>query len=127
MQYYPPLADLLLRLGYQDQAEQVLRGGLGFATEGMNATVEGQTKSHKQLFAIHSLLGSIYETKGENVSGAITEYESAKKECGTCSEPGQQIAFFNLGAAYAQANPPRKNEGIQQLQSFLARWLPLCC
>jgi tetratricopeptide (TPR) repeat protein len=117
LQYYPPVADLLLRLGYQDQAEQVLREGLNFANDGMNATAEGQTKAHKQLFALHSLLGSIYETKA-NVSGAITEYEAAKKECGTCSEPGQQIAFFNLGAAYAQANPPRKNEGIQQLQNF---------
>ncbi len=27
-------------------------------------------------------------------------------------------AFFNLGAAYAELNPPQKNEAIQQLQSF---------
>jgi tetratricopeptide (TPR) repeat protein len=106
LQYYPPVADLYLRLGYQEQAEQILRESLSYAKEG-----------DKHLFAIHSLLGSIYETKG-NVAGAITEYESAKKACGQCSEPGQQIAYFNLGAAYAQANPPRKNESIQQLQSF---------
>lgn len=106
LQYYPPLADLLLRLGYQDQAEQVVREGLSNGKEG-----------DKHLFAIHELLGSIYEMKG-NVAGEITEYEAGKKACGQCNEPGQQIAFFNLGAAYAHANPPRKNEAIQQLQSF---------
>ncbi len=106
LQYYPPYADLLLRLGYQDQAEQVLREGLTNAKD-----------ADKHLFAIHSLLGSINEMK-KNIPGAITEYEAAKKVCGTCSEPGQQIAFFNLGGAYAEANPPRKNEAIQQLQSF---------
>jgi tetratricopeptide (TPR) repeat protein len=106
LQYYPPLADLLLRLGFQEQAEQVLRAALSNAKEG-----------DKHLFAVHSLLGSIAENKS-NIPTAVTEYEAAKKACGQCNEPGQQIAFFNLGGAYAEANPPRKNEAIQQLQSF---------
>jgi tetratricopeptide (TPR) repeat protein len=106
LQYYPPFADLLLRLGFQDQAEQILREALNNGKPG-----------DKHLFAVHSLLGSINESK-KNIPGAISEYEAAKQVCGLCNEPGQQIAFFNLGGAYAEANPPRKNEAIQQLQSF---------
>jgi tetratricopeptide (TPR) repeat protein len=106
IQYYPPLADLYLRLGYQDQAEQVLKEALAFGKDG-----------DKHMFAVHTLLGSIFETKG-NAPGALTEYEAAKKACGTCTEPGQQIAYFNLGSAYATAAPPRKSEAMQQLQAF---------
>jgi hypothetical protein len=46
------------------------------------------------------------------------EYEAAKKACGPCNEAGQQIAFFNLGAAYAQLSPPKKSEAMQQIGSF---------
>jgi tetratricopeptide (TPR) repeat protein len=106
MQYYPPLADLYLRLGYKDRAEQVLREALSFAKPG-----------DKHLFAIHSLIGSIDEDK-QNLAGAVTEYQAAKDACMPCTEPGQQIAFFNLGVAFSQVQPPRKNEALQQLQSF---------
>jgi tetratricopeptide (TPR) repeat protein len=106
LQFYAPLAQLYLALGYQERAEQVLREALSFAKDG-----------DKHLFAIHTLIGSIDEGK-QNMAGAVTEYEAAKKACGACSEPGQQIAFYDLGYAYAKTTPPRKNEAIQQLQSF---------
>lgn len=104
--FYGPLADLYIRLNYVDQAEQVLTQGLGFAKDG-----------DKALFALHSLLGDIHDRKREP-SKAVAEYESAKKACGQCNEAGQQIAFFNLGAAYATLSPPRKSEAMAQLQSF---------
>ncbi len=106
LSFYVPLADLYIRLGYMDQAEQVVKDGLSFGKEG-----------DKFLFGLHSLAGQIKEIKGDG-AGAITEYEAAKKACGMCNQAGEQIAFFNLGAAYANANPPRKSEAIQQLQSF---------
>jgi tetratricopeptide (TPR) repeat protein len=104
--FYGPLADLYIRLNYVEQAEQVLTQGLSFAKEG-----------DKSLFALHSLLGDIYDRK-RDLSKAVAEYESAKKACGQCNEAGQQIAFFNLGAAYASLSPPRKSEAMAQLQSF---------
>lgn len=104
--FYGPLADLYIRLNYIDQAEQVLTQALSFGKEG-----------DKALFAVHSLLGDIYDRK-HDLGKAVTEYEAAKKACGQCNEAGQQIAFFNLGAAYASLNPPRKSEAIAQLQSF---------
>jgi tetratricopeptide (TPR) repeat protein len=104
--FYGPLADLYIRLNYVNEAEQVLKEGLGFAKDG-----------DKFLFQVHSLLGQIYEMR-RDISKSVTEYEAAKKACGQCNEAGQQIAFFNLGAAYASLNPPRKSEAMAQLQSF---------
>ena len=66
---------------------------------------------------MHSLLGDIYDRKNDT-GKAVSEYELAKKACGLCNEAGQQIAFFNLGAAYASLKPPRKSEAMAQLQSF---------
>jgi len=104
--FYGPLAELYLRLNLINEAEQVLTTGLGFAKEG-----------DKAMFAIHSLLGDIYDRK-KDTAKATSEYEAAKKACGQCNEAGQQIAFFNLGAAYAASGPNRKNEALQQLQVF---------
>ncbi len=106
LSYYVPYADLLNNLGYTDQAGQVLKEGLSYSKG-----------TEKALFNIHSLLGSIYEMQG-NAPGALGEYESAKKACGQCNEPGQAIAYFNVGSAYATANPPRKSEAMNALQSF---------
>lgn len=104
--FYGPLAELYVRLNYIDQAEQVLTQSLSFAKEG-----------DKALFVVHSLLGDIADRK-RDTSKAVSEYEAAKKACGQCNEAGQQIAFFNLGAAYASLNPPKKSEAMAQLQSF---------
>jgi len=106
MSFYGPLADLYIRLNYINEAETILKEGLQFGREG-----------DKALFAIHSLLGDIYDRKRDS-GKAVTEYEAAKKACGPCNEAGQQIAFFNLGAAYASLQPPRKSEAMAQLQSF---------
>ena len=106
MAFYGPLAELYLRLNLVNEAETVLNTGLSFAKEG-----------DKSLFAVHSLLGDIYDRKNDSAK-AVSEYELAKKSCGQCNEAGQQIAFFNLGAAYASLKPPRKSEAMAQLQSF---------
>ncbi len=104
--FYGPLAELYIRLNYIDQAEAVLQQALGFAKEG-----------DKGLFVVHSLLGDIADRK-HDTDKAVKEYEAAKKACGPCNEAGQQIAFFNLGAAYASMNPPKKSEAMGQLQNF---------
>jgi tetratricopeptide (TPR) repeat protein len=106
LSFYVPYADLLNNLGYADQSEAALKEGLQYSKG-----------TEKALFNMHSLLGSIYEGKG-NAPGALTEYEAAKKACGQCNEPGQPIAFFNVGAAYASAAPPRKSEAMSALQAF---------
>jgi tetratricopeptide (TPR) repeat protein len=104
--YYVSLADEYSRLMFFDQAEQVLREGLSFAKE-----------DDKHLFNMHALLGSLYENKGD-FTRAVAEYEASKKSCDSNKCNDHKEAFFNLGSAYAELNPPRKNEAIQQLQSF---------
>ena len=104
--YYVSLADEYTRLMFFDQAEQVLREGLSFAKE-----------DDKHLFNMHALLGSLYENKGD-FTRAVAEYEASKKSCDSNKCNDHKEAFFNLGSAYAELNPPRKNEAIQQLQSF---------
>jgi tetratricopeptide (TPR) repeat protein len=107
LEFYVPLADLYTRLNMQKEAEQVLREGLTFGKDG-----------DKHLFDLHALLGSVLENRGD-ISGAISEYEAAKKACDAIDKcNSHKEAYFILGGAYAEAKPPRKNEAVQQLQSF---------
>ena len=68
-------------------------------------------------FVLESIYGDVLSRKGDR-SGSLAHYEEARKSCGTCGAPGQAIAFFNLGAAYASIVPPRKSEAIMNLQMF---------
>jgi tetratricopeptide (TPR) repeat protein len=105
-QYYVLLADEYRRLMLYDQEEQVLREGLSFTKE-----------DDKHLFNMHTLLGDLYESK-QDYSRAVAEYEAAKKACDGNKCNDHKEAFFYLGTAYSELNPPKKNEAIQQLQSF---------
>jgi tetratricopeptide (TPR) repeat protein len=105
-QYYVTLADEYRRLMFWDQEEQVLREGLSFAGG-----------EDKHVFNMHTLLGDLYETKGD-YARAVSEYEAAKKSCESNKCNDHKEAYFYLGSAYAELNPPKKNEAVQQLQSF---------
>jgi tetratricopeptide (TPR) repeat protein len=105
-QYYVLLADEYRRIMFYDQEEQTLREGLSFAKE-----------DDKHLFNMHALLGDLYEAKGD-YARSVTEYEAAKKSCDSNKCNDHKEAYFYLGAAYSELNPPKKNEAIQQLQSF---------
>jgi tetratricopeptide (TPR) repeat protein len=103
--FYGPLIDLYVRLGFMDEAEKVAREGLNYD--------KGDVKG----FQIHVLLGFVLERKND-ISGAVKEYETAKKACGPCNEKGQNIIYFNLGAAYAKSNPPQKSQASSNLLNF---------
>jgi tetratricopeptide (TPR) repeat protein len=107
--YYAKLAELYRALNMLEPAEAVLKEGISFAKEGKG--------SEKSLFNLHSQLGDVLERRG-NLALAVPEYEAAKKACGQCNEPGQPIAYFNLGAAYASLNPPKLSEAKSNLASF---------
>jgi tetratricopeptide (TPR) repeat protein len=104
--YYVDLASEYSALSAYDQEEQLVKGGIAFASP-----------DDKHLFNLHALLGSVYESKGD-YSRAVSEYETAKKSCDGNKCNDHKEAYFNLGTAYAELNPPKKNEAIQQLQSF---------
>jgi Flp pilus assembly protein TadD len=100
--FWAALADLYTRLGYVDMAEKVAIEGLSFVT--------GASQ-----FALSSLAGNVRMLK-HDYSGAVAHFENAKRACGQCNERGQQLAYFNLGAAYAMAK--RKSEAAANLISF---------
>ncbi len=105
-QYYVSLADEYRRLMYYEQEEQVLKEGITFAKD-----------DDKHLFNLHAMLGDVYETKGD-FGRAVAEYEAAKKSCDANKCGDHKEAYFYLGSAYAEVDPPRKSEAMQQLQSF---------
>lgn len=106
--YYVPLADLYIRLGFLNEAEQVIKESLNYEKTGADAGGS---------FNVHTLYGEIYERKGD-WNGAVKEFETAKKACGACNDKGQQIAFFNLGAAYTRVTPPNKSGASGNLKNF---------
>lgn len=101
---YLSLGDLYLRMGFVPQAEKTL-------SEGMRLT------NDKGKFALAMMLGRTAEARHESVL-ALTRYEEAKRTCGACTDPGEALVFFELGAAYATAAPPRKTEAIANLAAF---------
>ncbi|MEZ4440290.1 MAG: tetratricopeptide repeat protein [Polyangiaceae bacterium] len=102
--YYTRLADLYLRLGYDDEAEKVL-----------NAAIEMANPKDKQLYNVHTLIAGIHRDKGD-IEGMVKAFEAAKAV--NQEDPG---LLFNLGMAYSKLNPPKKAESMQMLKGFIAR------
>ncbi len=102
--HWVALADLYIRLGKLEHAEKTLSQSLRF--------VDGEHR-----FELETLYAVALSEKGDT-AGALTHCEYALQSCGPCNQPGQAIAFLNLGAAYAAVTPPRKSEAIQNLQKF---------
>jgi tetratricopeptide (TPR) repeat protein len=109
--YYVELADLYRRLLLFSQEERVLRAGISVAREG-----------DKHLFNLNALLGDALEMK-QDFAGAVDAYEAAKRSCDGTKCSDHREAYFYLGVAYAEVNPPRKSEAMQQMQSF---WKMIC-
>jgi tetratricopeptide (TPR) repeat protein len=105
--YFAQLADLYIRLGYLNEAEQVLKEAKNFAKPG-----------DKDLFDIHVLLAQVYQDRG-STSEMVAELEAAKSSVPPDSPEGVQM-LYNLGAAYA-ATGQKKQEAIQMLKGFTAR------
>lgn len=102
---YAALADLYLRLGFDEQAERTITTG------------EARVTDEGKKFVLYTLHGSLLAGRKDLVL-ALAKYEAAKKSCGQCSERGQHVAFFNLGSAYAALTPPRKAEAMVNLSAF---------
>ena len=103
-QYYVSSPTSTARLKYIDQAEQVLREGLSFAKE-----------DDKDLFNMHASSATCTRTRATR--RAVTEYEAAKKACDATSATTTRKRT-STWARLTRADPPQKNEAIQQLQSF---------
>ena len=108
IRYYAQLADLYIRLGYLQEAEQVLKEGKSMAKQG-----------DKYLFGVHSLLAQVLQERGD-MAGMVTELEAAKAVA-PAEGPEAVLILWSLGSTYAKLEPPKKQEAIQMLKGFTNR------
>lgn len=108
IRYYAALADLYIRLGYMNEAEQVLKEAKTFAKQG-----------DRYLFGIHSLLAAVYQDRGA-MAEMVAELEAARAVAPPDGPEAVQI-LWSLGSTYATLDPPRKQEAIQMLKGFTSR------
>ena len=106
LSFYVPYADLLNNLGYADSRRTSSRRGCSTRT--------GRRR--------RSSTCTLFSAASTRARGTRRERSPStnrrRKSCGQCNEPGQPIAYFNVGAAYATASPPRKSEAMSALQAF---------
>ncbi|EYF07426.1 tetratricopeptide repeat protein [Chondromyces apiculatus] len=108
IRYYSQLADLYIRLGYLQEAEQVLKEAKAMAKQG-----------DKYLFGIHNLLAQVLQERND-LAGMVAELESAKAVA-PAEGPESVLILWSLGSTYAKLEPPRKQEAIQMLKGFSNR------
>jgi tetratricopeptide (TPR) repeat protein len=105
--HYAMLADLYLRLDDLAKAGAVLE--------------QAKIRADRQdpgLVAIYMLSASVHQARGEQVK-VVEDLEQAKSRAhDVWAVP---LLDFNLGSAYAQLKPPRTQEAISTLETFVAR------
>lgn len=105
---YPALADLYLRLGYDEQAAAVAREGLAW------------TPPAHTHFVLATIAGTVAESR-KAIPEALARYREAKDACGVCDVHDEPIAYFNLGMALAATKPPKKADATDELIAFEKR------
>lgn len=105
--YAKDLADLYSRLGYTNEAEQVLKEAKNLAKP-----------DDPEIVGVHVLLARVYRDRG-SPSEMIAELEAAKAAAKPDSDEAVGL-MYNLGIAYAQSGQ-KKQEAIQMLKGFTAR------
>ncbi len=108
IRYYSQLADLYIRLGYVQEAEQILKEAKTFAKPG-----------DKALFGVHNLLAMVYQERNSTAE-MVAELEAAKAVAPP-DGPEAVLILWSLGSTYAKLEPPRKQEAIQMLKGFSTR------
>jgi tetratricopeptide (TPR) repeat protein len=108
LRYFTELADLYRRLGYEKEAEQVLKEAKTYAKP-----------NGKEVYDVHVLLAALYQERGSTPE-AVAELEAAKAAV-PADGPEAVTILWNLGSTYAKLSPPRKQEAIQMLKGFTTR------
>lgn len=103
--FYPPLADLYMRLDYYDQAETALKEGIGVTDD-----------KDKPKFYMYEMLAAVYQARN-NINGMVEAFEHAN----TLGGADHPEILFNLGSTYAIMEPPKKTQALQMLKQFFAR------
>ncbi len=113
LDFYPPLVDLYLTLGFPKEAESLLN----------EAKSRGKA-GEKGLFNIHVLSARLLQERGD-VAGAAKELETARDISKKMEESAEAVLIlYNLGSVYAElarTQGEKKQQGIEMLKGFYAR------
>jgi tetratricopeptide (TPR) repeat protein len=130
LDHYFPLALLYLNLGYLDQAEKALTAAVQMSkVERKIPKLDDEKKQKvanrlaliqqaadkKHLYDVHTLRGRLYRDR-DDIEKMVKAFEAA--EAADKSDPA---SLFNLGMAYGNLKPPKKDQALQKLKGFTSR------
>lgn len=105
---YVALGDLLHRVGFPAEAAATFEAGLERA------------RDDQVRLSLRLGLARVAGSAGDEVA-ALAHLEAASGVCADCTSQERRSLPFLLGSAYARARPPRKQEAVAQLSTFMKR------
>lgn len=112
--YYGPLAQLYLSIGYTKEAEDVLK-----ASQKYSKPDEPDPKNRQYISTNCVLLANILLERGD-LKGAAEQLERSKAAAPGDSPEAVRV-LYGLGNIYADLEPPRKQDAIDNLKAFQQR------
>ncbi len=112
--YYGPLAQLYLSIGYTKEGEEVLK-----AAKKYSKPDEPDPKTRQFISTNCVSLANVLLERGD-LKGAAEQLEQAKAVAPGDSPEAVRV-LYGLGNIYADLEPPRKQDAIDNLKSFQAR------
>jgi len=114
VKYYGPLAQLYTNLGYEKEAEQVLKEEQSFAKP------DDTDPENRKFMANNDIrMAQILQNRGD-AQGAVKQLEAARAVAPQESSEAV-LVLYALGNAYANLDPPKKQEAIDNLKGFNVR------
>jgi len=111
VKYYGPLAELYMNLGYQKEAEQVLKEAQSFAKPD-----DPDPENRKHMADNDVRMANILQDRGDT-QGVIKQLEAARAVAPGESPEAVRV-LYALGNAYANLDPPKKQDAIDNLKGF---------
>lgn len=112
--YYGPLAQLYLSIGYTKEAEEVLK-----ASQKYSKPDEPDPKNRQFISTNCMHLANIMLERGD-LKGAAEQLEKSKAIAPGDSPEAVRV-LYGLGNIYADLDPPRKQDAIDNLKAFQQR------
>jgi len=111
VKYYGPLAELYMNLGYEKEAESVLKEAQSFAKPD-----DPDPENRKHMADNDVRMANILQNRGDT-QGVITQLEAARQVAPGDSPEAVRV-LYALGNAYANLPTPKKQDAIDNLKGF---------
>jgi tetratricopeptide (TPR) repeat protein len=111
VKYYGPLAALYVNLGYEKEAEQVLKESQSFAKPDDPDPENRKAMANDDIF-----MAQILQNRGDG-QGVVKQLEAARAVAPADSSEAVRV-LYALGNAYANLDPPKKQDAIDNFKGF---------